>query len=1400
MKWCHLHCHSDFSFLDGVGRSLEYAEIAARHGQPALALTDHGNLYGLPAHWRACEQFGIKPLAGIEWYVNDEREKAKEIKAKKEQVRSGLLDPTFLDAHLVTLALDQTGWKNLLWLNHDSVRNGFYYRPRTTHELICQHAEGLVATTACIGSLFGQYALRGDTEKLRALLGQFRDAFGDRFFYEVHVNEMPEQKKVNAVLRRVAGDMGIRPLLTCDVHYACAGDDARQDEMIATARHQKVDDPKAFKLSTRSLWFMDLKEVWSAAKRFGHDDIDRGFMAEAAANTEEVQDRASVNIFGDGTLRPPPYPIPARAAAVLGRDGRTVDAYAFLRQTCIAGLRERFPGDDGAYRARLNHELSVIRKLNMADFYLVTMDIVRECRRRGVMVWTRGSGCASLAALCCGITAVDPIRFKLLFERFVDPHRPNAPDFDLDIDSSRRYEIIGWLVEKYGGPGGERIARICSIQTFGIKSALRDVLGSRGVEPRVAMRLAEATAAMPTAQGYPVPQAEIDLGECPVAQRQRAVEDAIKSLVEAEPAVEQMVRDHEEHVRAALLMVGRARGRSLHAAGYVVAPGPLREFLPVDRAIDPGTKEPTVVTAWTEGQAAQDISPTGLMKIDMLGLETVAVVSLCAAKVADRTGRTREEVDREIDGLRMDYTDPKTLAEFAGGNGIGLHQLNEMNQALATFVRRVRPRGVDDIIACVAAFRPGSMEHLESYVARARGREAVPKVHPVWDRLTGDTYGIVIYQEQIMNLLHELGGLELRAAYKAMKAISKKLPKDLAKIKQDFTDHATAAAGVAPALADRMFRDVQSFAGYGFNRCASGDTVLFCAGKNPANPTGETTIADAYKAFRSKTDLGKKMRAGRWRVLQMDGDGRVRPGVVKAIYDNGERPVFEVRTASGRSIKVTGNHRLLTNRGYQFVSDITTADYLVCMGVSEPSRTKKGRPNGRPGEPRWVDGKTVYLRAAKVAVARRANGRCEFCGGNLSGRSEFAHVRSIADCGFDVRTYHDPKNLRHACNPCHKRFDYDKGERRPAWSKGRPTELDRVDRVWSHGTTRVYDIEMATAEHNFVANEIVSHNSHATSYGILSWITAYLRAYYPTEFWWAWLCRTENKAPGKGKTERKSEAMMSRARASGIRLLPPLVGRSGSQWRILSSGGLLAPLSLVSTVGEGAADAVRAAWLKERWTDIWGFLAWAECHGRVLNARAISALARAGSLSEWVPLHNAVDIAAVFAECKARKAETRTEMTRRLCTQEAGALMTTRPDFETFAAFERAALGFAFWRDAWNANRRREKVESLLAAGRIVGDGDDGVHGKRRAFKVASVRLHTDKRKKQMAFLGLVSPGGRSVKGVVFASLWREHSASVKPDGVYLVRGEFDRDSYLVNGSDPFIPVDEVRLDARGTS
>jgi DNA polymerase-3 subunit alpha len=1114
----HLHLHTDHSFLDGVGTSAEYAELAKAAGHTHIAITDHGGLHGLPEHRRACQSLGIKPVYGCELYVADRLEPSED-----GDVAGGHDHKADKDYHLVALCQSQSGWSNLLAINHHSVKQGFYRKPRTTHDFVLNNSDGLIVTTACIASKFGRLAIAGRTKELRELMATFRDAMPGRFFCELHLSDLDLQAKANSHLIPIAKELGVPIVWACDVHYACSGDCKRQDEMIAVARRTPVDDPQAFKLSVRSLYYMNAKEAVDHATSIGCP-LSRSELVAAIARSSEIASTCSADIYPSGELKPPRFAMP---------DGRVVaDTDATLARVARLGLDRKlaqYPElDRDTYTARLEHELSIINKCKMSAFFLVTLDIVRECRRRGVLVWTRGSGCASLVAAVVGITPIDPIRFGLLFERFVDPSRPGAPDFDLDIAADRRDEIAAWFCQKYGGPNGDCVARIGALSTFGIKSALRDVLFARSANPKLAHELSRISDDLPD-------EVVAKVESMTIANRDDVIEDAMQAIRSVAPErFRGEIDSNDDSIRAALSFVGRVRGKATHAAGFVASPDPLQNHIPVDRGI--GGRSAEVVTAWIEGQAAQHISPTGLMKVDLLGLETVAVVGAL--------------LPNGIDCWGIDYENPVVLKELSSGDGHGIHQLAESDQRLASIVKALRPKSVDDLIAAIALYRPGSLQFVETFIRRANGQEHVEAIHPKYDEITKRTYGILVYQEQVMLLLSTLGGMALRDAYGIIKAISKKDAAKIAAAKDGFIAYSTTKA--SPPLrkdaAERIFGVVYDFAGYSFNA------------------------------------------------------------------------------------------------------------------------------------------------------------------------------------------------------------------------------------------------------------------AHAASYGVLSWITAMLRATRRDDFFLSLLNRTPNQSAKRADADRKLALTMKAAESLGCRIRPPMVGASSDRWTIDRSG-IRAPLCVLLGVSETSAKAISDAAKSAIATPdpFCEFIRWALSHKKLCNSKSLDSLACSGALRSLllksytsIPSGEqawalSIDAIAMLKEAKAKPTHVASMMSS-IVNNPNHDCKTTVADPELFSIFEAKALGFSHWVSPWKINSRIDKVRALVAAGRLRSPNDRGPG--RRAFLVSSVRNHKDKRGRTMGFLTLQPHIGSPMRATCFSGSWKPFAAVAKPGSVIIFSCSIERDGQVLVANEPKpVSVDRISAD-----
>ena len=740
----HLHVHSEYSLLDGANRIRALAARAAELGMDALALTDHGNLFGAIEFYTACREAGIKPILGMEAYISPT--------TRSDRSMGNIATAAY---HLILLAMNDTGWHNLIKLTSRSYLQGFYYRPRIDRELLAELNEGLVCTTACLGGEVPAALLAGQKDKARAKAREYLEIFGpERFFVEVQNQRLPDQDAANSALVELASELGVGLLGTNDVHFLLAEDKPSHEVLTAIATGKSLPEGGAMEYSPE-LYLKDAAQMRQAL----------GDLPGAADNTLRVAEMCEVALDFTGKHLPG-FQTPA---------GQSPEQY--LRQLCFQGLKWRF-GDNVAdeHRRRLERELEVIELKNYSSYVLIVHDFVQYAKDKGIPCGARGSGCATLMGFCLGISDVDPMRYGLLFERFTDPQRDEDPDFDIDMCQDGRAKVIQYVRERYGN-----VAQIITYGTLKARAVVRDV--GRVLD----MPLPEVDAiAKKVPEGLGV-----------TLEGALAAEPALRQMYDRDPRVRELI-DH------GMKLEGLARHSGVHAAGVVVASEPLENLVPLCRQGD----SDDAITQWDGDTCAFKI---GLMKMDFLGLRTLSILQRARELVAETTGR---EID--LDNLPLD--DQEVLGVFRSGRTAGVFQFE--SGGMQDLLRKMRPDRMRDLIAANAMYRPGPMELIGTYCARKNGREEVPSVHPLVDDILAETYGIMVYQEQIMQVLNRLGKLPLNTALTLIKAISKKKQEVIEAERPNFINGA-GDNGISPEEAGRLFELILRFAGYGFNKAHS---------------------------------------------------------------------------------------------------------------------------------------------------------------------------------------------------------------------------------------------------------------------------------------------------------------------------------------------------------------------------------------------------------------------------------------------------------------------------------------------------------------------------------------------------------------------------------------------------
>ena len=746
----HLHNHTEFSLLDGAARIDGLFSRAAELGMPALALTDHGGMYGALQFYEAGVAAGVKPILGVEAYVAPASRFERAPGENEEKYR-----------HLTILARDEIGYRNLLRLVTSSHLEGFYHRPRIDKELLAEHAEGLIGLSGCLASEVARNLVGGQEQLATTAAATYGDIFGPgNFFIELQDHRLPEQRAILPGLAAISRSTGIPLVATNDLHYTVASD-ARSHDVLLCIQQQKLQtDANRLRFDTEEFYLKSADEMRAVFAEF----------PEACDATLEIAERCDLTLtFGE--LHLPRFDPPG---------GVPLETY--LRDLVLAGARDRY-GDLGPdVLARIDHELSVIGAMGFSGYFLIVWDLIRFARESGIRVGPgRGSAAGSVVSYCLRITDLDPLRYGLIFERFLNPERKQMPDIDMDFDERRRDEVIRYVADKYGH---DHVAQIITFQTIKGKQGIRDAARVLGFPAAMGDRLCKM---------YPAA----------VLGRDAAIADALKQSPELAAAYEQEP-DAREIVDAARALEGLRREDSVHAAGVVIADAPLVNYLPLKLAKDSRDDSRRVVTQFD----MHGVEKLGLLKMDFLGLRNLSVIEDTLALLR------RRGIELDIDHVPLD--DAPTYAMLRAADTTGVFQLE--SGGMRRLIQQLEPDRFEDLMALVALYRPGllSMDQHTEYAERKHGRRPVTYPHPLLEEALKDTYGIIVYQEQVMQAAVVLAGYTMGQADTLRKVMGKKVRTLLPPHRKAFVEGA-AARGIEPRRAEEIFELIVPFADYGFN-------------------------------------------------------------------------------------------------------------------------------------------------------------------------------------------------------------------------------------------------------------------------------------------------------------------------------------------------------------------------------------------------------------------------------------------------------------------------------------------------------------------------------------------------------------------------------------------------------
>lgn len=750
MAFTHLHVHTEYSLLDGSSKIKELVHRVKELGMDSVAITDHGVMYGVIDFYRAAKEAEIKPIIGCEVYVTSGSRFDREVNSGEDRYY-----------HLVLLAETNEGYQNLMKIVSKGFVDGFYYKPRVDYEILEKYHQGIIALSACLAGEVQRLISRGLYEQGKAAALHYQDIFGKgNFFLEIQDHGIPAQQTVNQGLIRMSQETGIDLVATNDIHYTYAEDEAPHDILLCIQTGKKVSDENRMRYEGGQYYCKSEEEMRALFS----------YATQAIDNTQKIAERCNVEIeFGVTKL--PKYDVP-----------EGFDSWTYLNKLCLDGFKSHYPEDDGTLKERLEYELDVIHSMGYVDYFLIVWDFIHYARSQNIMVGPgRGSAAGSIVSYCLGITNIDPIRYNLLFERFLNPERVSMPDIDIDFCFERRQEVIDYVVEKYGK---DQVVQIVTFGTLAAKGVVRDV-----------GRVLDMPYARCDAIAKMIPG---DLG----MTLEKALKQSpdLRSAYNEDPEVKYLID-------MSMRLEGLPRHTSMHAAGVVISKNSVDEYVPLSRAADG-----TITTQFT----MTTLEELGLLKMDFLGLRTLTVIQ----KAVEGVERNRDII---IDIDQIDYNDKAVLDSIGTGRDEGVFQLE--SSGMKSFMKELKPESLEDIIAGISLYRPGPMDFIPKYLKGKNDRASITFDCPQLEPILKPTHGCIVYQEQVMQIVRDLAGYTMGRSDLVRRAMSKKKTNVMEKERQNFVygnpeEGVTGciANGIDEKVANRIYDEMIDFAKYAFNK------------------------------------------------------------------------------------------------------------------------------------------------------------------------------------------------------------------------------------------------------------------------------------------------------------------------------------------------------------------------------------------------------------------------------------------------------------------------------------------------------------------------------------------------------------------------------------------------------
>ena len=1172
-EFVHIHNHTHYSLLDGACSVGGLVEVAAQNKMTAVGLTDHGVNFGLLEFYQKAKKEGVKPLLGCEVYVADgDRHDKSSLKAEGSSRRRNYF-------HLLLLAKNYEGYKTLNKLTSRAHTEGFYYKPRIDRALLEECHDGLVCLSACAGGVVSAHLVNGDLDRAREAAIWYRELFGDDFYLEIQNHGIPVDRPVLEGMPILSKELGIPMVATNDCHYIEKSHAIAHNVLLHirdASKNGAANVEEELRYGTDNYYFKTADEMAVLFKEFP-DAIER---------TVEIAEKCDLEIPTD--LHMPDFPIPETSSST------NLDEY--LNEVTWHGIGMRYEKVSDVVKERTAFELDVITRMGYSGYFLITYDFIKAAREMGVRVGPgRGSAAGSLVAFALGITDIDPLEYELLFERFLNPDRVSMPDIDIDFADDKRELVIEYVKKKYGE---DAVSQIITFSTLSSRAVLKDVGRVLGIGHNT---INEITKEITVKFGRVQKLAEA-LENPELRWLKESTDPQLKKLIEY-----------------SLVLEGFSRAASTHAAGVVIAPGPLEEYIPL-------YKTPT--SGLASQYTMKYLEDAGLLKMDFLGLRTLTIMEETLRLIKERRN---EDVD--ID--KVDLNDLKTFKMLGKGLTTAVFQFE--SPPMQKYLKQLKPERLDDLIAMNALYRPGPMDNIPDFIDCKQGRREISIIHPALEPILGKTYGICVYQEQIMQIAQQLGGFTLAQADNLRRAMGKKQINLMNEMKETYFAGCTEKS-IDKKTANEIWDMMVKFADYGFNKCLSADAEV-------SLPDGSRI--DISKAFKQQPEF----------LLSMWPDGEIRPHRVQKIVRTGKKPLLKIKTESGRTLKATAEHRLLTTEGYMEIAKMRVGtELMTAPRVTEKQRvarreamTRLNRSDAqrekaskrmvayqaaRPMEAKVEHMKrmhTIYPDMTRNAVAAMHERLKELWATDPEFRQRHMQrsllsVRSCYDSGpgfgrcsiASNGMWCASQNERDMCEwLIEQSIDFEmhkvlaNGRVCDFYFAGIYWEMDGMDRtaeyfaakygdlphvvvtpedyrqivskhlalehaengdpivsIEPYGEGMTYDIEMAPdGPLNFLANGIVSHNSHSAAYAYVAYQTAYLKANYTPEFLAA-------NMTNESSDQAKIVKLIDECSTFNVEVLPPDINNSHVNFSVDEEGRIVFGMAAIKNVGHSAVEVI----------------------------------------------------------------------------------------------------------------------------------------------------------------------------------------------------------------------------------